>query len=287
MNCSSIRLLSTVDAAWFWFRQRRAGASAKTNPGVSIHSTSKVSWQVSDGIVWPHFKTFGHSLWRAQEATLFRELGKIESPCLDLGCGDGIFAEIAGFPPETVGFDCDSPSLEVRTHLYPASQSVMGYAHQLPFADNSFASVLSNSVLEHLPDLILSLHEIYRVLKHDGQFTFTMTLGHFTKHLETLCGRADAAHWVNSFGHNQEPTARELYGMLQDVGFKSIYLREYQPIKFTRTYRRMVSPAYQWLERKGFNYDRRQIAELCAMVRQSITGVPVGKGACAWVTARK
>jgi len=89
-------------------------------------------------------------------------------PVLDIGCGDGHFASLA-YPaslPLDVGIDADAASLAeaarrrgVYRHLLHAS------AERLPFADGAFRTVVSNCVIEHIPDLDAALSEIARVLR--------------------------------------------------------------------------------------------------------------------------
>lgn len=74
---------------------------------------------------------------------------------LNLGCGEGIHREVcehAGF--EYVGVDIR----EQQAHI-------LGDAHALPFADNSFDFVLAIATLEHLRNPFIAIREAHRVLK--------------------------------------------------------------------------------------------------------------------------
>jgi SAM-dependent methyltransferase len=51
---------------------------------------------------------------------------------------------------------------------------VVGSADNIPFADNTFDSVLCTQVFEHLKDPFKSAKEIYRVLKIDGKLLMTV-----------------------------------------------------------------------------------------------------------------
>jgi ubiquinone/menaquinone biosynthesis C-methylase UbiE len=97
-----------------------------------------------------------------------------EHPILDVGAGDGHFASLLFPDGVDVGVD---PSAEVLSHA--AKWGVYGElrvasAGDLPFPDNSFGSVISNCVLEHIPDLDSALGEIARVLKPGGFFATTV-----------------------------------------------------------------------------------------------------------------
>ncbi|HSD11310.1 MAG TPA: class I SAM-dependent methyltransferase, partial [Candidatus Binatia bacterium] len=97
----------------------------------------------------------------------------ITEPVLDVGCGDGLFAERTFVRTLAVGMDRDPTELAIARvrHIY-RSLTAADAAH-LPFRSASFASVISNSVLEHLGDLPATLGEIRRVLRADGRFWFS------------------------------------------------------------------------------------------------------------------
>lgn len=85
---------------------------------------------------------------------------------LDLGCGVGhSFSELA--PRETVGVDLSADALagqERETHVADM--------RRLPFADGTFASVLSVQSIEHVPDAREVLREVVRVLQPGGTAIF-------------------------------------------------------------------------------------------------------------------
>jgi SAM-dependent methyltransferase len=97
---------------------------------------------------------------------------------LDLGCGDGILTDIlfrrAGVKPRLVGIDIDPLETTAAT-AYPFYERIHTCpAQAIPEEDATFDYVISNSVLEHIPDLPGVIAEVARVLKPGGKFWFTV-----------------------------------------------------------------------------------------------------------------
>lgn len=122
------------------------------------------------------------ALLRAVEARFYSDL-PLSRPVLDLGCGDGHFAT-AAFPGGLeVGLDpWWGPLQEAREHdHYGLLTHAVGA--QLPFADASFGTVVSNSVLEHIPAVDPVLGEVARVLRPGGWFHFCVPGPNFRRFL--------------------------------------------------------------------------------------------------------
>lgn len=124
----------------------------------------------------PYFR----ALLRAVEARFYKDL-PIAPPVLDLGSGDGLFAQQTFTRPLDVGIDpFYSPTFgKIFKEGYLALSTAEG-AH-MPFASNSFQTIISNSVLEHIPDIEPVIAESYRVLKPGGYFIFCSPSDHFTE----------------------------------------------------------------------------------------------------------
>lgn len=138
----------------------------------------------ADDLLWRHLKSLPafRALLRAVEARFFRAIA-IPGPVLDLGCGDGHFGQMAFDEPLAAGVDPWWGPLQKarRTGAYRLNIQALGEA--LPFADGTFASVVSNSVLEHIDDVLPVLQEANRVLRPGGRLVITMPSHLFTENL--------------------------------------------------------------------------------------------------------
>lgn len=126
----------------------------------------------------PYFR----GLLRAVEARVYQHI-KLQGPVLDLGCGDGHFASIAFDSPIDVGIDPWTGPVKLAKKQGSYRQVINGLGNQLPFPDEYFGSVISNSVLEHIEDLDAVVNEIARVTKRNGTFIFCVPNNFFLKNL--------------------------------------------------------------------------------------------------------
>jgi ubiquinone/menaquinone biosynthesis C-methylase UbiE len=92
---------------------------------------------------------------------------------LDNGCGRGFFLSMVRelSPCRLTGVELDPEVFALaqknlngkRVELYSAK------AESLPFAENTFDKVLFSEVIEHIPDDMAALRELYRVVKPGGE----------------------------------------------------------------------------------------------------------------------
>jgi SAM-dependent methyltransferase len=115
----------------------------------------------------PYFR----GLLRAIEARFYEEL-PLAQPVLDIGCGDGHFASIAFDQPLEVGLDPWQEPIQEAKQWNAYQSLVQGDAGRMPFPQAYFSSAVSNSVLEHIPEIQPVLNEIARVLRPGGLFVF-------------------------------------------------------------------------------------------------------------------
>ncbi|HQR24173.1 MAG TPA: class I SAM-dependent methyltransferase [Steroidobacteraceae bacterium] len=127
------------------------------------------------------------AIWRAIEVEAIRRHGLPEGLGLDVGCGDGkltrIILGLVG-RRDLVGIDPDQ--LETRaaraSGIYRSVHT--SSAARVPWPDASFDFALSNSVLEHIPDLGPTLAEVARVLRPGATFVITVPTVGFHRNLQ-------------------------------------------------------------------------------------------------------
>jgi len=89
---------------------------------------------------------------------------------LDNGCGQGSFAEKHLEGKKVVAIDLSTGMLKRAQKRLP--EPIRADAQQLPFAENSFDTVIARGLLHHLPDPDRGAEEVARVLKGGGKAVF-------------------------------------------------------------------------------------------------------------------
>ena len=125
--------------------------------------------------LWLHLKDLPYfrAILRAVEAEFFQDY-PLPPPVLDVGCGDGHFASVAFERPLDVGLDPSPDSLRQAARRGGYRGLVQADGGRMPFPDGQFASGLSNSALEHIPQAQVVLKEISRLLKPGAPFLFSV-----------------------------------------------------------------------------------------------------------------
>ena len=152
------------------------------------------------------------ALLRAVESRFFQDL-ELARPLLDLGCGDGHFAQTTFSTPPDVGVDPSwHPLSEAQGRgIYRLPAQATG--DRLPFADGQFGTVVSNSVLEHIPNVDAVLREAARVLRppgpraHEGDHSpGTLVI---TVPSENFCRFLSVSSFLRRIGLNEAAAAYE------------------------------------------------------------------------------
>jgi SAM-dependent methyltransferase len=165
------------------------------------------------------FGIFGPSLgiWRAAEIAALREQ-TWDPPILDLGAGDG-FVTSCVLSAVAIGLDPDAVALEQAQQLkiYQCLLPQAMEAADLP--PGSVGTVLSNSVLEHVPHIDAALAAAARVLRSGGHFIFTTPTEAFSRWL-FLPSASYAARRNRHFQHLNLWPVEEWDRRLSAVGLK-------------------------------------------------------------------
>jgi SAM-dependent methyltransferase len=115
----------------------------------------------------PYFR----ALVRAVEAAFYQSLD-LPAPTLDVGCGDGHFAQLTFDRPVDVGLDPWTGPIHEAGRRGVYRLLVQADGARGPFPDGTFASAFSNSVLEHILHIDAVLADTARVLKRGAPFYF-------------------------------------------------------------------------------------------------------------------
>jgi len=190
------------------------------------------------------------ALWRSVELRVAAE-EEYESPLLDLGCGDGLVAQVLFGTDAQVAVGIDPWMKQLRKAAKSGAYRHvnLGQGRDLPYADHSFATVLSNSVLEHIPDLLPVVREVRRVLMPKGRFIFTVPSEVFRQFLDGYIQQmekgdlqgakayADAVDAQLEHYHYYNPT--DWRHLLATVGMEVTKTRYYIPKEVERLWDRM------------------------------------------------
>lgn len=115
----------------------------------------------------PYFR----ALLRAVEAEFYQQFD-LPSPTLDLGCGDGHFASTTFNRKLEVGLDPWYGPIHQAAERDAYLSLVQADGSRIPFPDGCFASAVSNSVLEHIPQVEAVLYDLRRILQPGSLFLF-------------------------------------------------------------------------------------------------------------------
>ena len=195
-----------------------------------------------DAILWAHLSELPYfrGMLRAVEHSFYVELN-LARPMLDIGAGDGHFASVVFKQPVEVGLDpWWEPLREAdRRGAYYLLTQANGDA--IPFERASFETVISNSVLEHIPEIDPVLRDIARVLKPGGQFVFSVPNQHFKMDLWgqgillslRLRSLSESYNrFFNRVARHMHLDAPEVWiGRLNQAGFEVTQYWDYFPIK--------------------------------------------------------
>jgi SAM-dependent methyltransferase len=188
-----------------------------------------------DACAWP-----SEAFWRSFELGAVRR-HQFRRPILELGCGNGRFTELAGLEIDDA-IDLNPRAVERARRLDHVYTRVRhADIRQLETDGSRFASVFSNSVLEHVPDLDSVLVACHAVLEPGGELVITVPLEEMNRHL--LLHRPWYARWrASQLEHRNLWSVPEWTAALQKAGFGEVSSYPYFDEYASRTWDRLDLP---------------------------------------------
>lgn len=144
---------------------------------------------------------------------------------LDLGCGEGHFADLlARADAEVAACDVAQEPLRRARAKHPGLDlRLVEPGGPLPFEDASFDVVWAGETIEHVLDTSHWLSEVRRVLPSGGLVLLsTPDHGLFSRLRLAISERAFAAHFDPRSDHLRFYAPRTLVGLLSDFGFAEV-----------------------------------------------------------------
>ncbi len=164
---------------------------------------------------------------------------RFQAPILDIGCGDGVFSSVLFAEPIDLGIDPDANELARARRHGGYRELIECRGDAIPRPDHSFNTIFSNSVLEHIPDVMPVLREAKRLLAPGGRFYATVP-SHLFDHyswpfvaLSTAGLDAQAERYREFFDrfwkhyHYYEPAGWQ--ARFAEAGFRVLDHQEYAP----------------------------------------------------------
>jgi SAM-dependent methyltransferase len=180
------------------------------------------------------------ALERALECAIYagRELPR---PVLDIGCGDGCFADVLLGSAGRIDHGIDADEQEVSRARRRGTYRFLevGRAEQIPLPDASIGTIMSNSTLEHIAALDAALAEIHRVLRPGGRLFITVPTDKFERYafghrlLSEIGAKRAAERFRSAYNtfwkHHHVGRPTEWADRLRQAGFDVDEVREYDP----------------------------------------------------------
>jgi SAM-dependent methyltransferase len=162
-----------------------------------------------------------------------------DAPILDIGCGEGLFANILFREKIDLGIDPNPTELERAKQLDGYIELVECYGNKINRPDGAYQTIFSNSVLEHIEEVEPVLREIYRLLAKGGRFYMTVPSDMFEQYsfinqiLLNLGLRKVSEHYrafYNRFwAHYHCYPVEKWVSLAEKTGFVLIESRTYAP----------------------------------------------------------
>lgn len=110
---------------------------------------------------------------RIVECKILSEM-PFKAPILDIGSGEGLFANILFCEKIDLGIDPNASELQRAKDFGGYKELIQCFGDNIDKPDGAYETILSNSVLEHIEQLEPVLNEAYRLLAPGGRFYITV-----------------------------------------------------------------------------------------------------------------
>lgn len=168
---------------------------------------------------------------------------KGEMEILDAGCGGGATMKSLRRYGRVRGMEISEEAVEYNRER--GREVILGSIEEMPFPDESFDLALALDVIEHVPDDLRALEELFRVLRPGGFLLVTVPA------LQMLWGAHDMAA-----GHYRRYTLSGLRERVKRLGFEIVAATYFNTLLFPAVF------AARMLERlhpKGAASDVREV----------------------------
>jgi SAM-dependent methyltransferase len=158
-------------------------------------------------------------------------------PILDIGCGEGLFANVVFANKIDTGIDPDPRELDRARVLGAYAELIECSGDAIDKPDGHFNTIISNSVLEHIPDVEPVFREAHRLLAQGGKFYVTVPSNRFDEYsvanqmlcavgLRSLAGRY-RSFFNNFWRHYHYYTPEGWSALARRTGFKVTEVHTY------------------------------------------------------------
>ena len=176
---------------------------------------------------------------RPKEASFFNALLPYKEPVMDFGCGDGFFRFVSNLGSAQkfdIGLEVNRERARIARKAGVYKKVVTYDGKQIPFQDEKFFTIVSNSVMEHIVDVDNSIREIYRVLAKDGSFYVSVMADQYEENLlGTILLGVLYRKWMRKKAYHFSLLSQyEWEKKFQEVGFKIQQRVGYMSRKNTR-----------------------------------------------------
>jgi SAM-dependent methyltransferase len=157
---------------------RKPAVASPTRQDTSYWDVVAAEWQASHPQeLWrKHSDTVNAGLLR-RWLPARRSNRTLKTDAFDEAFGGGLYPLLASRSDATVTIDISTSALHAARGRHHRLAACAADARVLPFAEQVFDVIVSNSTLDHFADekdIVLSLHEMHRVLRPGGRLILTL-----------------------------------------------------------------------------------------------------------------